>query len=90
MRAAIGAVILGVILMLVTAGQRTGADYKHDSHRGDKVADSRGPRQKSDPAPTEWFPDPQRGWVRVEQRPQKERDNQRNKNPDNKGNSWEY
>ena len=89
MRVAIGAVILGVILMLVTAGQRTGADYKNSSHNDDK-ADARSPREKSDTATTEWFPDPQRGWIRVEQRPQKDRENQRNKNPDHKANTWEY
>lgn len=90
MRVAIGAAIFGVILMLVTAGQRTGADYKNDSHSNDKVGEARGAREKSDNAPTEWFPDPQRGWIRVEQHPQKDRDNSRNKNSDKKANSWEY
>jgi hypothetical protein len=90
MRAAIGAVIFGLILIFVTAAQRTGAEYKNDAHGSDKVADSRSPREKSDTAQTEWFPDPQRGWIRVEQRPQKNRDDPRNKNSENKANTWEY
>ena len=89
MRAAIGAMIFGVILMLLTAGERTGADYKNGS-RSENKADARSPRGKSDTTTTEWFPDPQRGWIRVEQQPQKDRDNQRDKNPDNKANIWEY
>jgi hypothetical protein len=90
MRAAIGVVIFGVILMLATAGERTGADSKNGPRGDDKIADSRGAKDKSDNTSTEWFPDPQRGWIRVEQKPQKDRDNQRNKNPDHKANTWEY
>jgi hypothetical protein len=90
MKAAIGAVIFGVILMLVTAGQRTGADDKNGPRIVDKVGEARSPREKSDASTGEWFPDPQRGWVRVEQRPQKDRDNPRKKNSDNKANIWEY
>ncbi|HEX2385248.1 MAG TPA: hypothetical protein VHL99_01725 [Candidatus Binatia bacterium] len=99
MRATIGAAIFGVILMLVTAGQPTGADYRktapgHPDRNGiptgDKVGEARMPREKSDSGETEWYPDPQRGWVRVEQPTQKDRDNPRNKNSDNNANNWEY
>jgi len=89
MRAAIGAVIFGVILMLVTAGQRTGADY-NNGPRGDYKATETPKREKSDATTTEWLADPQRGWIRVEQRPQKDRENPRNKNSDRKANTWEY
>lgn len=95
----IGAAIFGVILMLVPAGQPTGADYKnaapghHDRNGAPSdynAGEARMPREKSDTGQTEWFPDPQRGWVRVEQRPQKDRDDSRNKKSDKNANSWEY
>jgi hypothetical protein len=92
MKAAMGAIFFGLILMFVTASDRTGADSKAQSRVGEKGAiEQRDQKQKSDTAQTEWFADPERGWIRAEEHAQKERERPRNKNSENKaGVLWDY
>ncbi len=93
MSAAMGAVLLGIVLFFIVLSPPIGADSdRKDAQRsGDKVAvQDRVPKQKQ--GDLEWFPDPERGWIR-QKREEKNRHDQRNRsNSRNQsdGPRWEY
>ena len=94
MKAAIHVLLFGLIFMLVSAGQYSGSDSKAEPPSGQKPAiENRDQRQKSETARSEWFADPQRGWIRADQRDNdKNRDRSRARNSGGKSapQVWEY
>jgi len=96
MKEAVIIAVFALVVLLVNSGQNTGADdpeHKSAVHTSAKVSQQPERRQKAENSHSEWFPDPERGWVRVEpdQRPQKERDSSRVESPNRQKQSlWEY
>ena len=97
MRVAMGTLLLGLMLFFLAANNRTGANPDGNGRAEDKVAvEERAQKQKDGAAPAEWFPDPERGWIRLQDgdrnQPAAARD--RNDHPpvknENDRNRWEY
>lgn len=92
-----GTLLLGLMLFFLAPNPRTGADPNGKGRVEDKVAvEERAQKQKDGAAPAEWFPDPQRGWIRVPEGDRDEtaaarnhNDNSRVKNAKDRT-RWEY
>jgi uncharacterized membrane protein YdbT with pleckstrin-like domain len=94
MKEAIIIAVFAFVLLLVNAGQKTGADdpeQKPAVRTSEKLAAQRDQRQKTENARTEWLADPERGWIRTEERPLKERERSRVEDSKSRQQSlWEY
>lgn len=71
MKAAIAIVICALILLLATAVHRTIADHEN---RKDIAAIELDQDHKTDSTRSEWSADPSRGWIRLNDRANKESD----------------
>ena len=75
-----GTVLLGFVLFFIVLSPRTGAapDPKNAKRSDDKVA-VQDPHSKQKQGDGEWFPDPERGWIRLQERQSKAREDQHNR-----------
>jgi hypothetical protein len=92
-----GTLLLGLMLFFLAANPRTGANPDGKGRVEDKVAveeHTQKPNEKK--APVEWFPDPDRGWIRLQERDRGQSDNARDRNDhsrvknENNRTRWEY
>ena len=92
-----GTVLLGLMLFFLALNPRTGAAPDGKGRAEDKVAvEEHAQKQKDKAAPAEWFPDPQRGWIRVPEGDRNENAAARNHNDNSRVKNekdrtrWEY
>lgn len=94
MKEAIIIAVFAMVLLLVNSGQKTGADdpeQKPAVRTSEKLAQQRDQRQKAENTRSEWLADPDRGWIRSEQRPSKERERSRVEDSNRRQEPlWEY
>ena len=74
-----GTLFLGLMLFFLAINPRTSADPDGKGRVKD-AAEERAQKQKSGSAQAEWFPDPERGWIRVEEGNRNENNAARNRN----------
>ena len=92
-----GTLFLGLMLFFLALNPRTAADPSGKGRVDDKVAaEDRAQKRKDEAAQAEWFPDPERGWIRRQEGDRNENavarnrsDNSRVKN-DKDRTPWEY
>lgn len=99
MRIVVGTVVLSMVLLFVASGPRTGIGPGTDEGRGSKdkaTVEEHAQKQDAGVAEGEWFPDPERGWVRLQPHDRNDggaernrRDNSTVKNRKD-GTRWEY
>ncbi|HEY1371058.1 MAG TPA: hypothetical protein VGH50_01200 [Candidatus Binatia bacterium] len=72
MRIVVGSVVLGMVLFFVASNPRTGVGPGTDDGRSpkDRVTVEERAQKPNSNAQGEWFPDPERGWVRLQQHDQ--------------------
>jgi hypothetical protein len=94
MNAAVIGIVFCTVFLLATAGQRTGAgiDDKPEDRNRDKFA-IQNHAERREKNPGQWFADPERGWIRSEDRPRKDQENSRDRAQNSAGRTggnWEY
>ncbi len=63
-------IFFSLVPLLATAGQRIGAAENGSAQSGGKVASSMNSSDKGMKNSNKWFADPERGWIREEERPE--------------------
>ena len=97
MRIAMGTLLLGLMLFFLGLNPRTDADPNGKGRVDDKVAaEGRAQTRKDQAAQAEWFPDPERGWIRLQEGDRNENTVARNRNDNSRVKNakdrtrWEY
>ena len=92
-----GTVLLGLMLFFLALNPRTAADPEGKARVEDKAAvEKRAQKPSEGTASQEWFPDPQRGWIRVPEGDRNETAGARNHNDNSRVKNekdrtrWEY
>ena len=92
-----GTLFLGLMLFFLAINPRTAADPDGKGRVKDKAAvEENAQKQKGGSAQAEWFPDPERGWIRVEGGNRDENNAARNRNDNSRVKNekdrtrWEY
>lgn|SRR5262249_24189451 len=101
LKVAMGTLLLGLMLFFVAAHPQTGADPDGKGGAQDRAQDKvaieeRAQKQKGGAAQAEWFPDPERGWIRLREGDRNENAAARNRNDNSRVKNekdrtrWEY
>jgi len=92
-----GTLLLGLMLFFLAINPRTGADPDGKGRVENKAGvKERAQKQKEGAASAEWFPDPERGWIRPQERDRNENADARNRKDNSRVKNekdqtlWEY